>query len=268
VKVGRRPDYYGVIDEHGNVSLTLEHRLAEIEGAGVSVIRDAATAKNPMSDRPKHRLSLFIATMSMRMPRLHKEVEEQLGRLLKRDMNGADTVPEPDLRRRKAASIVAREGMGEDFVPVIAMAMDPAIPADRRLRCFAVQFMLHGASELAAAIAQMGWHLLKATPPHCFVTSDWPVSQWDPSTPESFFQAGLARPGVQLSMALTRECALFASWNGRGVSVGSANYDLVANINQRSVRLAESVYSSKPSFVGMEGISTRDGKPFGHAADE
>lgn len=258
-KLSRRPNYYSRVDHDGAVRHDVEDYLQRVEDEAAVAIRNIVAPGTELDQASRRALANFIACMSMRTPRLHDEVEPGLSDVLMqharskwKEIRSNSAVLE-DFRRGFAAQF----GPDLDPIQVLGDALDRLKFSGSVDRGFLIRVVMSSTSRLADSIVDMRWHLLRAQESDVFVTSDFPVSQWDPATPDANFQAGLARKGVQLTFPLTRHIAVLATWDGQGTLCATAKSTLVAEINMRTIRLSSTIYASTPRFTGWEAIGVR-----------
>lgn len=116
-------------------------------------------------------------------------------------------------------------------------------------------FIAHGI-ELGLVIERMHWIILCATDQFKFLTSDNPLFFTDPrrDAQSPYRGVGLMNATVEVTFPLSRELALFASWN-RSHPEGflQANNNLVKRVNRGTALSAQRfVYASERSIARFD----------------
>lgn len=110
------------------------------------------------------------------------------------------------------------------------------------------------AIKLSDIINEMKWDILLATKDNAFITSDNPLSIYDPYN-DSGVQAGLLLKKTGLTFPITRNIALYAYWaNDRYIGYKHAMNNEVKEINRMTVINSRRFVYAPEKLIGIKRL--------------
>jgi hypothetical protein len=260
--LARKAGFYWVTTKWGETHDLLERALSLIESSVAPIIKDRIPACRPFTEADRQHFAGFVLHMGARTPAAFDRAAS-LYKLIytarfKTQVEGWKHDPE-SWKKFKAEFNAARpeSALSDDLQPEY---FDKLFEPGR--------FRIEVNSQEMAALAlstswggfpflmEMGWAFFRSEAPLYFATSDDPCAHVDPEKLEPF-PSGLALPGAQISLALSRTHAFVGGWGWNGITWRLATRDLVAEINRRTALFAKHfIAAPKPGFPASEEIVT------------
>ena len=218
-----------------------ERKLGELEGLLAGYL-NIAVEEGITSDEIKAGIAQFVSMMRFRVPATKRFIEQSLRAVVRSTgqiMERAGQLPEPPIGLEKAFRLENRD---------ISIA---------NWACLSHMFQLAFDNELVDILYEMDMELLAAPEDSFFITSDQPVSIYNPNaTPNDFHGVALPDPNTVQTIALNSALLLKLSWNGEDRSSRISSTDEAAEYNRRTVVMAESyVFLSEDSQSIRELVS-------------
>jgi hypothetical protein len=253
----RRKDMYGGISVRRSPGRAqeMEDALQQVETAAANIIRKKVVKQRSISARERSDLAFFFGTMWMRVPsqheRIHSFVSEHGQRMLDARLLQMQRDPallnEEKARFREKTGISADGFSNEDCVPgkyKLAIPMQEAISTALGL-----------APAIASQLSRMGWMFAVTREPDWFVTSDHPFCILDSTKSPPTEGVGLRSPNVEITLPLSRNIALIASWRHTGERWRLFGARMAEEVNCRTVRSASRfVAAPKAQFPGSQQL--------------
>jgi hypothetical protein len=230
--VAKRPDYYSVTRDAGEVDHVAERLLSRIESNGIPILSRIREGNFALTDEERQHLALFIGFLITRTPSFRDFMERVAGK-------GGESIirvmaRHPEYFRRTGREAVGRNMSDEQIEDARLRGLEPE-------RHFIVRgtpdFSLGQALALAPApageILLMQWQFLIAGGLEHFVTGDAPVT-WQ----NSHRAAGLRMRGTRLSFPISPQICLLGTHTEPG-GVRDIGADEVRDLNRERVRHAD-----------------------------
>ena len=229
--------YYSYQDEKGELETELESALAEIEGKAKPIIKELSIDRKSITSGERQILSLFIATLRMRVPDFEKEVGELMDTMLKkvnRIVFSTKESTEAVLESIEQETGEKLDASPEDLMRLAAEENYQLIT--RWLESLGLMFTL--ADDLAKVIYELDWIVVFAGSGSEFLTTDNPFTIMPPPkhlrVPHR--GVGIVTPGAEKYLPLTRSAVL--AMLGQGGRLGFYDFSVeqvrTANMNQAS----------------------------------
>ena len=202
-------DLYTMTDETGKPNRELESVLADLEGKVDAIVREKIVPQKELSEEDRAHLAVFIGTLRTRIPAQH----DNFGGFMNSVM-GRFADFELELFERDPAAFAARcrEITGEDLpADVTLQDLRDAFGRTRPNPEWLVGKTLQVGAETGHIIASMNWTFLLANEGASFVTSDNPAVSYNHDAP-MMFRGGIAPPSGMLTIPITSQIVLLASW--------------------------------------------------------
>lgn len=203
----------------------------------------------PISKDDRARLSIYTASMMMRVPRRRRRALEMAPSVLEKTIAGFRkrilkwaSSPDADqvlVARRFVELDIAHKKIARELPSVVISQIRSPWPRQR----------------IVELIYAMAWRVIIADVPERFLTSD---------NPAFFFEGyGLGRPEAEISFPLASDAALHGSWQGsrEGLSFVQARPALVNEINRRVASGAERFVFFHKRANWVVGV-TKKAKPY------
>jgi hypothetical protein len=236
-----KDDLYTVPGPNGERGLEAEHSMTRLEDAFARMRKGRLEKGLPLPPKDRVQLIWFISAMRNRSPAAHAHDAYFNSRVLEigDDMKAAMARMSPDERAawgKKAARMTLK---GTDDVSIPLEAFREIVTAP-----FGAQLPNKIAVE-ASVLERMYLTILRAPDGHTFLTSDRPVTWWDPEDPPpTRSPLGLGRASMQVTVPLTPSlCAMISHVDYADYM--DVNDTSVANINDRTVHYCREVYISQ-----------------------
>ncbi|OGL47633.1 MAG: hypothetical protein A2149_09125 [Candidatus Schekmanbacteria bacterium RBG_16_38_11] len=242
--------YFSFLDSQGKRdSETLENALAEIEGKVASVFRKIFEEET-LTEENRAFFASFLALMMTRVPNFRNNISIMLKSLIKK------------MSLTLASHKNGFEGAIKRFERDTGNKIDMPIEDLRQFLLdenryeiksnpqFSVAMALSNLDKLTQVFFDMKWSFIKATDDYKFLSGDNPLYYYDPThDPRSFFGVGLLNKNIEVTLPLSRDVALFASWQGKSRYFQGINTH-VKSINKRTILAASRfVFASLKSDI-------------------
>lgn len=243
----------------------IEKFLGFIERRAAKVLRDRILIRSPMTDNERYTLAAFAALMMLRVPGYRNRVKVITKAFLLAHMKAEldDAKLDSDAWTNFLNHFNRLTGHPLPYTSSDQVDITKLIGSLRQSKIVGLQIL--PLQSIATTIYNMNWTLLRSSDTNYFVLSDYPFNSVGPGAPGGSFsyQRNLTDREVELSIPISRNIALIASWTGHGDRELECCDDIVAQINIRSCSRAEiAVYSPSKTFPGHEQIMKNLGKPF------
>ena len=198
-------DYYSFTTPEGNRdSETFENLLAEIEGRVSRIFRKIRNQEN-LNHEERWFFSLFLAFSMARVPNFRENLEEMLGETMKK----INMILASDPRNFEAMIESFQRKTGKEIGMPVEELRKFMLEGEYNFRA-TPQFSLGMAAIMARnstpIFFEMKWTFLEATGDYKFVTSDNPLSYFDPMhDPKSFFGVGLLNENVEVTFPISKD---------------------------------------------------------------
>ncbi len=251
--VAEESGYYTLTDDAGNEADDLERMLSRIESVAAEIIRDKVVSQTPLTEGERLDLSVFIATMQVRVPGQHEHIGEFVAEVARKTMALQAHALKQDPRRweafKRRFEAETGERLPEDLEPE---DLDPTRYRITTNREFSVALSFSPIQLATNIIADKGWRFLMSQPPNYFITSDYPVGVHDPSTEGTLYGPALASPKTEVSLPLTKTIAILAGGEMKGIGWVPVTDRAFRQINIRTAMRATFLISPKPTAPGLE----------------
>lgn len=203
----KETNFYTIEKADGTRDLSLEHGLAGLEGKFAQIRREKLENEAPMTEEEHAYLMLFVATAQFRTrsSRDHHAGQWQNALEVMDDFDGSMKKATPEQRRR--ASGLSGRSSSEDkslsHEQVKNLAKTP------------LQMMMPGILRaVTPVLTNMNMLIFTADDPVGFITSDTPVTWYDPEAyklPPLYRSPALGSPTIEVTMPISpRQCLLLA----------------------------------------------------------
>ena len=242
--------YFSFLDSKGERdSETLENALAEIEGKVASVCRKIFNEKS-LCEEDRSFFASFLALMMTRVPNHRNVISVMIESVIKK------------MSLMFASNKKGFEGSVKRFEHDTGNKIDMPIEDLRQIMLdeskykikanpqFSIAIALSNLDKLIQVFFDMKWTFLKATDDYKYLSGDNPLYYYDPTyDPRSFYGVGLLNKNVEITLPISQEVALFASWQGKsGYTQGRNTH--VKDINKRTILAASRfVFASAKSDI-------------------
>lgn len=249
-------DLYTAPDADGGRNLETEHALTRLEDR-FSRLRDGRLVRGqPLSDEDRRDLIWFVAALRNRSPAMHSHHARFKDRVL-------------EIARSAEAALNARSP--EKRHDAMRGMRPPSSPEDRENSVSLDEFRKEAAAPFGAylprhivieagILEQMQVAILRAHGPEALITSDRPVSWWDPTDPPpNLVRAlGLGRRNIEVTVPLTPLlCARISHHRGPDyLDLGAHEVD---EINMRTLYLAREVFISCSPHLVVDWLDAGNG---------
>lgn len=249
--------YYSLADESGSETDELETLLMQVENIAATIIREKVRAKKlrtslPLTSDEQQYLALFVAIMQARVPGQHEHFRGFLTDIAKMTLailaQQATENPRTWEGIKKRYEAETGETLPKDFQPE---DLDPSRYVVKAKREAAIAFSFSSVEFVASVLMTKGWRFLLSEGPTYFITSDYPVGVYEPSTEDTFHGPALASSKTEVSFPMTSTVALVAGGEINGVAWSEVPERLVRQINARTAMRASFLVAPKPSAVGV-----------------
>jgi hypothetical protein len=241
---GFEKDYYSFVNPSGKRdSDTIEYAFSSLE-SGVAPIFEKINNEGFPDEKERVALSFFLACAMTRVPSFRNAIEASVAAVVGKFAMAMASNSEA----WRAMLIRYEEETGEKINIPAEELQNFVLSGEYDLTTnpeVSLQMMVL-AHDFAPVFYHMRWRFLKASEDFRFLTCDSPLYLCDPTHDHrSQFGVGLACKNAEISFPISREIALFASWNGRE-GFEEVRDQRVRDINQRTVISATRfVYSSQ-----------------------
>lgn len=211
----------------------VETRLSEIEGQLAPAIARTVDGAWPISDEDRGALANFAALQLGRGWQLRSMLNEGTDKMIK--LVAQMYASHPDALKAKIAEAQGREPSDEE-VAEVARFMSSGEFNVRPHRNEAVLAAFETASKLVDPLFGMTWDVAVAEPSTCgFLTSDHPAALWRmEGTAPQWQGVGIATCD-EITMPLSRNCAVIMRWDDRPAGRGSLGAAGVTLLNHRTM---------------------------------
>ena len=203
-----------------------EKELNELVEGPAHAVLAKLRSRSPISPDDRVRLSLYVATMMMRVPRRRRKAKELLPSVLNDTIEKVRSEIEQLARTSDINPKIVTRRLAEVELYREKLARDPPAPVLEQIRS------PWPSAGTVARVHAMTWRIVVANESARFLTSD---------NPAYFFEDyGLGTPEAELTFPLASDMALLASWQGQGeLRVLTARPALVKEVNRRVASGAE-----------------------------
>jgi len=197
--------YYSFTTPEGDRdSETFENILAGIEGRVSRIFRKIKNQEN-LNNQERGLFSIFLAFIMARVPNFRENIEKMIGETAKK-MN---MILASDPRSFRAMIEKLERDTGkriEMSVEKFRKSMVEGQPNIKAIPQFGLWVSAVIAINLAPIFFGMNWTFLEVTSDYNFVTSDNPLSYFDPThDPKSFFGVGLLNKNVEVAFPISKD---------------------------------------------------------------
>ena len=225
--VAVQKDYYSFITPKGDRdSETFENILAGIEGRVSRIFRKIKNEEN-LNDQERRLFSVFLAFSMARVPNFRENIEEMLGESMKK-MNmilASDPRSFEAMIEKFERDTGKKIGMSAEEFRKFMVEGRYDITATPQ---FGLGISALMAREFAPVFFKMKWAFWEATGDYKFVTSDNPLSYFDPThDPKSFFGVGLLNKNVEVTFPISKDLMFLGMWK---------NFEGDKRLNNKSVK--------------------------------
>lgn len=219
--------------------MELEQLLSDIEALGASSLGKIQRGI-PLTIEEREGFALFVATLILRVPNYRNSFKEGEKRFIRGQMQAITLdaeIFEEFTKHMEETTDFDAEGQYDELRNGIRSAL-PDIQLDEQSSLRDLLKM----ESITPMVLNMRWRFARAKGARKFVTSDNPVAVFHPENGErGMYGLGLRLPNTEVTLPLTRDCALVASW-------GPPPTLSVEEINERTVIVATRyVYASEDS---------------------
>lgn len=242
--------YFSFLNPQGRRdSETIENALADIESRGATVFKKIFNGK-ALSKDDKTIFALFLSLMMTRVPNFRDNIAIMLEGIIRRIslmMASHKRGFENSIRRFEQDTGTKINIPIEELRQFMLDETKYKIEINPQ---FSLAMAMSNLDTLTRIFFDMKWTFIKATNDYKFLSGDNPLYYCDPThDPRSFYGVGLANKNVEVTLPLSREVALFASWRGFSGYVQGKNSH-VKNINKRTILAASRfVFASEKSDI-------------------
>jgi len=230
--------YFTFLDSQGERdSETLENALADIEGKVASIFKKIFKEES-LSEEDRAIFASFLALMMTRVPNFRNNIATMLESVMKRM-----SLMMASHKKGFAGSIKRFEQdtgteIGMPVEELRQFMLDESKYEIKANPQFSLAMALSNLDTLTRVFFNMTWTFVKATGDYKFLSGDNPLYYCDPThDPRSFYGVGLANKNAEVTLPLSREVALFSSWQGRSAYAQGRNAH-VKGINKRTILAA------------------------------
>lgn len=227
-------DYYSfTTPEGGRDSETFENILAGIEGRVSPIFRKIKNQEN-LNDQERRLFSIFLAFNMTRVPNFRENIEEMLGGTMKK-MNmilASDPRSFEAMIEKFERDTGKKIGMSVEEFRKFIVEGQYDIRATPQFSLGMVALMARG---FAPIFSKIKWAFLEATGDYKFLTSDNPLSYFDPThDPKSFFGVGLLNKNVEVTFPISKDLMFLGMWKNFEGDKRLSN-ESVKKMNRRTV---------------------------------
>ena len=203
--------YYSVRTPEGTKNDVMEQFLARIESDTAPLLRRVANGENLASQSEHEKVSLFMATMLLRVPRARNRIESVYGDIVQ--LSARNMASAPGFLENALAELEEKSG---EKSKIGADQLREFIQSDRYTMkaspVVSLRNLFFVSPQLMPILFFMNWTILDSESDlDVFVTSDNPVVYVDPTYREGWRGVGLVNPGTELSFALSPEVCLLGT---------------------------------------------------------
>jgi len=233
--VARLHGYYTITRPTEVENQDFEDYLATKEAKAAPVLERLITASDSLSDSERRLFSEFVTVQKYRVPCFREKVHELLEDVARTTMRMMAS--DPKRWQRKITELEKETGVKvgaeTESLRQFTLSNGYDIKASPNM---SLGIMLKLINTIAPIINEMRWAVFSTPIGQNLLTSDCPVSLYDPTTRPLLMGVGLGMEKVELILPLTRHAFLFATWNGpTGHGVATSK-----NIDQVNYRTTES----------------------------
>jgi hypothetical protein len=213
----KETDFYTIEKADGTRDLRLEHGLAGLESEFAQIRSNKLDKKLPMTEEEHAYLALFVAAAQFRTRSSRNHHAGQWQGLV----NMMNKVAEQMKTATPAQKLMAA-GIGGSSLPDKSLSHEQV----SQLATNPLQLMMPGILRaVTPVLARMKMLILCTDDPVGFITSDMPVTWFDPEAykfPPFYRSPGLASPTIEVTMPLSpRQCLIFAWQSHTGYLIAS-----------------------------------------------
>lgn len=196
-------------------SQTLEKWLGDIE-ASVSKIYRKIINKQKINNLERSRFSTFLALTLTRVPNYRENmINKPTAQLMKR----IQTISASSRRRFEIQMKQYEKDTGTKLSVPVEQLRQYILKGNYDIKVtnpgYSLGFMVETAQDLAPIFHKMNWAFLEITNDKYFLTCDNPLYYTDPThKPNSFYGVGLMNREIEVTLPLSKELALLATWKG------------------------------------------------------
>ncbi len=234
-------DIYTIWMPDGSRDLRLEHGLSKVEKGLKSLVIDYVAQRRQLPQAQQENLIAFIAAMHGRTPQA-REIQRALWK---------NTL---DLDEQQAHDLVS-DGKRADHVSSLSSVSRAALDILRRAIDSPMQFLLPGAMEDGLPILSQMTMTIMCTDEPMFITSDSPVTWFDPTVPRDKFlthKSSLSDEGIEVVMPLSPQHLVLmhhpVTPNFKPATYISASLDTAIALNRRTALNADTIVSWRDGF--------------------
>ena len=203
----KETDFYTVEKADGTRDLSLEHGLSGLESKFATIRKNKLSKQLPMTEEEHAYLGLFVAATQFRTRSSRKHHAGQWQHALDLMDDLADSMSRATHKQKRAAADVG--------IPSSPDKKSISHEHVRHLAKYPVQSMMPVILSAATPIlTKMNMLILSTDDPVGFITSDKPVTWFDPEAyklPPLYRSPGLASPTIEVTMPLSpKQCLIFA----------------------------------------------------------
>jgi hypothetical protein len=256
VNAAVRSDYYSFRTPEGTKdSDTIESLLSAIEGYSAPVLQKIRRREH-LSEEDRLHFAFFLALMYVRVPSFRKNIEKVMEEMVKRVgilMASHKEGFEASIKRMERDT-GKKIGMPIEELRKFILDGEYDIKVAPEMSLMGIKMAEH----FAEIFFHMQWFFFGASHDYKFVTSDNPLSIYDPAyAPGSFYGIGLLNKEIEIVFPVSRDIACLGVWREnpnypdlREGSFHDGNNKIVKALVKRTVRSAyEYVFASQKSRV-------------------
>lgn len=227
-------NYYSVATSEGEKdSEVFENALAELEGRAAPIFQKIRNHES-LNGQERSLFSIFLAFTMTRVPSHRENIEKATGEFMKKmsiilasNPAGFKSMIEKFERDRGN-----KIGMSVEELRKFMLEGQYDITTDPQFSLGMIPMM---AKSLIPIFYKMDWAFLEATDDYKFVTSDNPLSYFDPThDPRSFYGVGLLSRNIEVTFPISKDLLFFGTW-GKFKGYKKLNNKLVKEMNGRTV---------------------------------
>jgi len=245
-----RKHYYTVSTVDKLNPYIIEEWLSSIEGGAAYIFDKKIDKHKSLGKSERLLLSAFISTLRLRSPFIRQKLDEYTSQVAGRIASMMYKKARKDERYFDRLIKQCEKDTGYDLS---GLSPEDFNPDDYELG--ATQEYLIGLSfthviEMAGVLANMHWTIFSAPKDSIFITSDNPYFEINPNSRSIYDRAGLLNKSIEITVPISKQQCLLASWKKRKGSMFQAtNKGVVDEINKRTINGAHELIIASTNKV-------------------
>jgi len=255
-----RKYYYSFTNIEGKQD-SFEDVLAKLEGVASLIFKKIKTYKG-LNNQERGDFSFFLATMMTRVPHRREEYEDFTRNFIKQF---GQNIAQSNEALESIIKLYEKE-TGKKNTTSTKEFQDFLLKGNYNVK-FEQEYSLEPMTfikEFANIFFKMKWIFIEASDDFKFITSDNPMTLYNPKNPLPFSDVGLLNKNIEVTFPISKDFTFLGSWRFESKNYIKANNNTVRDINYRTVlsasRFVFSYENSKSLYNFIQKLSPTDNK--------